>query len=32
MYTGGKFLKKLWSCIGGGVRQGNQVLSTDLIM
>ena len=28
---GGKFLKKLWCCVGGRVEQGNSVLSTDLI-
>ena len=27
----GKFLKKLWCCVGGRVQQGNLVLSTDLI-
>ena len=29
--TGGKFLKKLWCCVGGRVKQGNLVLSTELI-
>ena len=29
---GGKFLKKLWCCVGGKVLQGNLALSTDLIM
>ena len=27
---GGKFLKKLWCCVGGRVQQGNLVLSTEL--
>ena len=29
---GGKFLKRLWCCIGERVQQGNLVLSTELIM
>ena len=29
--VGGKFLKKLWCCVGGRVQQGNLVLSTVLI-
>ena len=29
---GGKFLKKLWCSVGGRVRQGNLVLSTELII
>ena len=28
---GGKFLKKLWYCVDGRVKQGNLVLSTTLI-
>ena len=32
MLKGGKFLKKLWCCVGGGVLQDNLVLSTGLIM
>ena len=28
---GGKFLKKLWCYVGGRVKQGNLVLSTELI-
>ena len=28
---GGKFLKRLWSCVGGNI-QDNLVLSTELIM
>ena len=28
---GGKFLEKLWCCIGEGVEQDNQILSTELI-
>ena len=28
----GKFLKKLWSCVGGEVVYKNLVLSTELIM
>ena len=32
MYNGGKFLKKLWCCVGGEVKQDNLVLSTELIM
>ena len=28
---GGKFLKKLWCCVDGRVKQGNLVLSTTLI-
>ena len=28
----GKFLKKLWCCVGGRVYQGNKVLSTELIL
>ena len=31
MDKGGKFLKKLWCCVGGRVYQGNLVLSTQLI-
>ena len=31
MNKGGKFLKKLWCCIGGEVKQGNLVLSTELL-
>ena len=31
MNKGGKFLKKLWCCVGGRVKQGNLVLSTELI-
>ena len=27
---GGKFLKKLWCCVGGKVQQGNLVLTTEL--
>ena len=27
----GKFLKKLWCCVGGRVKKGNLVLSTELI-
>ena len=27
---GGKFLEKLWCCVGGRVQQGNLVLSTEL--
>ena len=29
---GGKFLKKLWCCIGGRVYQGNLGLSAELTM
>ena len=29
---GGKFLKKMWCCVGGSKLQGNLVLSTELIM
>ena len=29
---GGKFLKKMWCCVGGGVYQDNLVSSTELIM
>ena len=29
---GAKFLKKLWCCVGGGVKQENLVLLTELIM
>ena len=32
MLKGGKFLKKLWCCVGGGVLQDNLVLSIGLIM
>ena len=28
---GGKFLEKLWCCVGGRVSQSNLVLSTELI-
>ena len=31
MNKGSKFLKKLWCFVGGGVQQGNSVLSTALI-
>ena len=31
MKKGGKFLKKLYSCDGARVKQGNLVLSTELI-
>ena len=29
---GGKFLKKLWCCVGGKVKENNLVLSTQLII
>ena len=29
MITGGKFLKKLWCCVAGRIKQGNFVLPTD---
>ena len=29
---GVKFLNKLWCCVGGRVHQGNEVLSTQLII
>ena len=29
---GGKFLKKLWCCVGGGCDKKKLVLSTELIM
>ena len=28
---GGKFLEKLWGCVGGRASQSNLVLSTELI-
>ena len=28
---GGKFLKKLWCCVGGRKQQGNLPLATELI-
>ena len=31
MHKGGKFLKKLWCCVGGRVCQGDLVLSIQLI-
>ena len=31
MNKGGKFLKKLWCCLGGRVYQDNLVLSIELI-
>ena len=31
MVKGGKFLKKLWCCVGGSI-QDNLVLSTELTM
>ena len=32
MNKAGKFLKKLWGCVGGTVQQGSLALSTELIM